>query len=280
MRWYWVPCLSASRLKKSTLRLDRAIVTFTPSSFSTKSSGLGKKSGMTFSFPSGSFVYLIFALINSFSFAPISGANDADDALAIREAYRHDPLSNLPNTIVSLLGRTVHQILGDDALGINKRELRLGEGHTVFRLVFHVLLGVPLETGFGHAKRLARIWMSSHMTVWLFSLRTEDAYLHWIRRFIFFHGTKHPREMGSPQVQAFLSHLATGARVAASTQNQVLSASLFLCREVLQADLPWLDGVVRPTTLALRAARPTPARLRGAASPRRRACSLRPAHPC
>ena len=78
-----------------------------------------------------------------------------------------------------------------------------------------------------------------------YSLRTEEAYLHWIRRFIFFHGKKHPRDMGGPQVEAFLSHLATVGRVAASTQNQALSALLFLYREVLQVGLPWMDGVVR-----------------------------------
>ena len=78
-----------------------------------------------------------------------------------------------------------------------------------------------------------------------YSLRTEDAYLHWIRRFIFFHGKRHPREMGGPEVEAFLSHLATEGRVAASTQNQALSALLFLYREVLEIELPWLDGVVR-----------------------------------
>ena len=78
-----------------------------------------------------------------------------------------------------------------------------------------------------------------------YSLRTQDSYLHWIRRFIFFHGKKHPRDMGGPQVEAFLSHLATAGRVASSTQNQALSALLFLYREVLQIDLPWMDGVVR-----------------------------------
>jgi integron integrase len=78
-----------------------------------------------------------------------------------------------------------------------------------------------------------------------YSMRTEDTYLQWIRRFIFVHGKKHPREMGGPQVEAFLSHLATDARVAGSTQNQASSALLFLYREVLQVDLPWLDGVVR-----------------------------------
>ena len=77
-----------------------------------------------------------------------------------------------------------------------------------------------------------------------YSVRTEDAYLHWIRRFILFHGKRHPREMGGPEVEAFLSHLATAGRVAPSTQNQALSALLFLYREVLAAELPWLDGVV------------------------------------
>jgi hypothetical protein len=84
-----------------------------------------------------------------------------------------------------------------------------------------------------------------------YSLRTEDAYLHWARRFIYFHSKRHPREMGGPEVEAFLSHWATVARVASSTQNQALVALLFLYREVLQKELPWMDGIVR----AKRAAR-------------------------
>jgi integron integrase len=78
-----------------------------------------------------------------------------------------------------------------------------------------------------------------------YSLRTEDAYLHWARRFIYFHGKRHPREMGGLEVEAFLSHLATEGRVASSTQNQALAALLFLYREVLQKELPWMDGMVR-----------------------------------
>ena len=78
-----------------------------------------------------------------------------------------------------------------------------------------------------------------------YSLRTEDAYLHWMRRFIHFHARRHPREMGGPEVESFLSHLATAGRVAASTQNQALAALLFLYREVLGVELPWLDGMVR-----------------------------------
>jgi hypothetical protein len=76
-------------------------------------------------------------------------------------------------------------------------------------------------------------------------MRMEETYLQWIRRFIFFDGRKHPREMGDPQVEAFLSHLATAGRVAASTQKQTLSALLILYREAFQVDLPGLNGVVR-----------------------------------
>jgi integron integrase len=76
-----------------------------------------------------------------------------------------------------------------------------------------------------------------------YSLRTEQAYVDWIRRFILHHGKRHPGDMGAPEVEAFLTHLAVAGKVAASTQNQAKSALLFLYREVLQTDLPWLDGV-------------------------------------
>ena len=78
-----------------------------------------------------------------------------------------------------------------------------------------------------------------------YSRRTEAAYVAWIRRYIFFHGKRHPAELGAPEVTRFLSSLATDGRVAASTQNQALGALLFLYRDVLELDLPWLDGVVR-----------------------------------
>ena len=76
-----------------------------------------------------------------------------------------------------------------------------------------------------------------------YSIRTEQAYLDWIRRFIRFHARRHPNEMGATEVEAFLTHLAVAGRVAASTQNQAKSALLFLYREVLDAELPWLDGI-------------------------------------
>ena len=78
-----------------------------------------------------------------------------------------------------------------------------------------------------------------------FSYRTEKTYLQWIRRYIRFHGLKHPREMGGPEVEAFLTALAVDNKVAASTQNQALSAVLFLYRDVLEQELPWLGNVVR-----------------------------------
>jgi integron integrase len=78
-----------------------------------------------------------------------------------------------------------------------------------------------------------------------YSLRTERAYLHWVRRFVRFHGRRSPRELGAADVTGFLSSLATGGGVAASTQNQALAAILFLYRRVLELDLPWLNDVVR-----------------------------------
>lgn len=78
-----------------------------------------------------------------------------------------------------------------------------------------------------------------------YSLRTERTYLDWIKRFILFHGKRHPRDMGGPEVQAFLSHLAVAQNVAANTQNLALSAILFLYRDVLDMELPWLQGVTR-----------------------------------
>lgn len=76
-----------------------------------------------------------------------------------------------------------------------------------------------------------------------YSIRTEQAYLDWIKRFIRHFGKRHPRDMGAAEVQEFLTHLAVAGRVAASTQNQAKSALLFLYREVLQVELPWLDDV-------------------------------------
>ncbi|HEX4883322.1 MAG TPA: integron integrase [Casimicrobiaceae bacterium] len=79
-----------------------------------------------------------------------------------------------------------------------------------------------------------------------YSYRTEQAYVEWTRRFVRFHGMRHPREMGGDEVVAFLDHLANERDVAASTHNQALSALLFLYREVLGVELPWLGDIARP----------------------------------
>jgi integron integrase len=81
-----------------------------------------------------------------------------------------------------------------------------------------------------------------------YSIRTEEAYVDWARRFILFHNKRHPKEMGAEEVRDFLSHLATERNVAASTQNQAKSALLFLYREVLHVELPWLDEVIAAKT--------------------------------
>jgi integron integrase len=78
-----------------------------------------------------------------------------------------------------------------------------------------------------------------------YSRRTEEAYCHWITRFLRFHRCRHPREMGAPEVTGFLSHLAVHEHVAAATQNQALAALLFLYGHVLGLQLPWLDDLVR-----------------------------------
>jgi site-specific recombinase XerD len=78
-----------------------------------------------------------------------------------------------------------------------------------------------------------------------YSVRTEKAYIDWIRRFILFHGKRHPNEMGEQEISAFLTHLAVDRNVAASTQNQAFCALLFLYQQVLQRKLDFIDDVAR-----------------------------------
>lgn len=95
-----------------------------------------------------------------------------------------------------------------------------------------------------------------------YSIRTEQAYVDWIRRYILFHGKRHPAEMAEAEVTEFLTHLAREGKVAASTQNQALSALLFLYKEVLREEIGWLEGVERakkpsrlPVVLSVKEAR-------------------------
>lgn len=76
-----------------------------------------------------------------------------------------------------------------------------------------------------------------------YSIRTEEANTDWVRRFILFHQKRHPKEMGAAEVEAFLSYLAVERKVSSSTQNQAKAALLFLYKQVLNVELPWLDDI-------------------------------------
>jgi integron integrase len=78
-----------------------------------------------------------------------------------------------------------------------------------------------------------------------YSIRTEETYVQWVRRFILFHGRRHPEEMGRSEITAFLTHLAVKDKISASTQNQALNAIAFLYRQVLKREMGELDEMVR-----------------------------------
>jgi site-specific recombinase XerD len=79
------------------------------------------------------------------------------------------------------------------------------------------------------------------------ALRTEQAYLQWLERYVVFHGRRHPRALGAHELEQFLTHLAVQRQVSAATQNQALQALLFLHRHVFDIELPWLQNVTRAT---------------------------------
>ena len=87
-----------------------------------------------------------------------------------------------------------------------------------------------------------------HLRTRHYSIRTEQTYIDWARRFILFHGKRHPRDMGAAEVEAFLSYLAVERKVSASTQNQAKAALLYLYKQIIGIDLPWLDEVVQAKT--------------------------------
>ena len=78
-----------------------------------------------------------------------------------------------------------------------------------------------------------------------YSIRTEKTYIAWVRRYILFHDKRHPKDMGKPEIEAFLTHLAVDRHVSASTQNQALQSVLFLYRSVLRVEIDWLEDVIR-----------------------------------
>jgi site-specific recombinase XerD len=79
-----------------------------------------------------------------------------------------------------------------------------------------------------------------------YSLKTEKSYVHWVRRFVHFHALRHPKEMGGAEVEAFLAHLANAHQVSPSTHHQALCALLYLYRQVLGVELPWMQSIGRP----------------------------------
>lgn len=101
---------------------------------------------------------------------------------------------------------------------------------------------IPATTSAAKPKLLDRV--RGRIRAKHYSPRTEKAYVHWIRRYIFFHGKRHPAEMAEPEIEAFLTHLAQ-RRCSASTQNQALGALLFLYQEILEIELRRLEHVVR-----------------------------------
>ena len=103
-----------------------------------------------------------------------------------------------------------------------------------------------------------------------YSIRTEQPYVDWTRRFILFHNKRHPREMGKEEIEAFLTHLAVEGRVSASTQSQAKAALLFLYQKVLKVEVDWLKDVVAakqpqrlPTVLTSEEARSLLTRMEG-----------------
>ena len=87
-----------------------------------------------------------------------------------------------------------------------------------------------------------------HLRTRHYSIRTEQTYIDWARRFILFHGKRHPRDLGAAEVEAFPSDLAARRKVSVSTQNQAKAALLYLYKQLLGVDLPWLDEVVQAKT--------------------------------
>ena len=105
-----------------------------------------------------------------------------------------------------------------------------------------------LVSATGEARRPGLLAMvRERLHVKHYSLRTEEAYLGWIKRYVWFHGKRHPETMSEADIGAFLSRQASEAKVSAGTQNQALAALLFLFQQVIGRQLEWLGNLVRAT---------------------------------
>src|SRR5581483_3648242 len=119
----------------------------------------------------------------------------------------------------------------------------LEQARAALRLLYEQVLGIDLGELPRPAPPRLLDQLSQVLRVRHYSPRTEECYRNWVRRFILFHGKRHPRELGAAEVEQFLTHLAVEGHVAASTQNQALNALLFLYQQVLGLDLGRLDAV-------------------------------------
>jgi hypothetical protein len=167
--WYCVLYFLASFLKKSTLVLLRAIVTLTVSSFRASSSGEGRKSEMTLTFPIGSSVYFIFPFIYLFPFPPVSGADNSDFIFSMGKSYGHNSASDSIKTIIPLFLITVFQIFQNDTMIIQKSKLQQGKGDAVFLLIQFVFGGIPLKIrSFYDITKILKIKVCVNIFIWLF----------------------------------------------------------------------------------------------------------------
>jgi integron integrase len=159
---------------------------------------------------------------------------------------RGPPASDLrPGSVDATGARRDHDLLGSNACA--RTDERLAPKSVVTSATPSAHAGSPLArevtTVPGRPKLLDRLRIELRGRH--YSVRTEKAYAHWIRRFVRFHHYRHPDEMGESEASAFLAWLATREQVSASTQNQALAALLFLFRHVLGRPVEWLDRLVR-----------------------------------
>lgn len=165
MRWYCVLCLAASDLKKSTLFLLRAIVTFTPCSRNARSEGGGRKSRMTLA-SMGSSVYLIFVLINSLAFPPVTGAEDTNHASAIGKADGQNAAFDLAETEMALLALTVSEVFRDDTMRVGESVLSQRERYPMLKPIFSIFVGIPFKLYLFHWASLTQDSGLRHTNIW------------------------------------------------------------------------------------------------------------------
>jgi len=132
-----------------------------------------------------------------------------------------------------------------DKHGKSRELVRLGESQDHSAATIKARATIPLGLESGQAQPRLYDRMIAELRGRHYSPRTEQSYCYWVRRYIYFHNKRHPAEMGEPEMNTFLSHLAMRQKVSASTQNQALSALLFLYRHVLRREVGDLGQVIR-----------------------------------